>query len=556
MPSDPADAQASSIVSSVVVPSKALLLITLLAALTACGKTEIDSSAIHAGNVLGKRAATLRDGGEPVTGVVVTLDSKGQRINETEYKDGFPLGRMSEWYPDGKPKLERDVRFIDRGQNGGGLETIGAHKAWCENGTLRIDQPHAADGKPTGEHKNWNCAGQLLMQASMPAGKYRRWVEVAGGEPLLAEEGTRIESGHFDGEHRMYGPDGQITLIETWKDKVQHGAYKSLRADGSIAKEGRYENGKMVGLWKESHGNSVYTYWDYDAANFTKQEYAAAFMQAAGIEMDTRPFLQPLRDFKVDADKLRYYSKEGLVDVSKKINLDTNTRYNEFKSHIWTYPYIRASRDALPVLVELGADPKAVDSYQRSRLHYCIASLYGETCAHEDIKQLLALGIDAKQADHSGATPLHLLMNLHRVRDKSSRYGQVRKATLDDLQPTLQALLDAGADPDAQNSAGMSAAMLALQGGMYDVAGALIERSRNANLADKQGRNVIHHAFLVPGLNQYQLDLTDERKAFVKLAVSKGTDPAQTVGDNISLVELSKRNGAVEFAQFLTELKP
>ncbi len=533
--------------------TSALLALSVFVA--ACGKSEIDASQVYPGSVLNKRAATLRDGGKPVTGTVVAHNSSGQLLAETPYKDGFPNGLVREWYDNGQQKLEREVRFVDRGQNGGGLEVVGVNKAWCENGTLKSDLPNDADGKPKGEHQTWNCDGKLLSQATMPAGRYRRWAEVENGEPVLVEEGTRIESGNFDGEHKMYDANGRVMLVENWKNEKQDGDYKRLNADGSIAEAGRYVNGNKAGIWTVGYGNNMYQYWDYDPDNFTKQDYVAAFMTAAGIQPAGQNGPRVIRDYKVDTDKIRYYVKEGLVDPKKKLNLDVNTRYNEFKSHIWTYPYVQASRDALPVLIELGADPRAIDSNNRNRLHYCIESLYQNTCSTEDIKQLLDLGLDANLADTSGYTPLHLLMNYYQVPDETSRYGQKRQAKLADLMPIIQLLLDAGADPDAQTFEGLTPAMLALRAKMYDVAGALLERSKNPNLTDKKGYNLIHHALLVPGLNQFNLGLTDDIRAFIELAASKGVDPMQPVGAGDTLVSLAEQNGAIDLAQFLKQLK-
>ena len=537
-----------------------LLVFSVLVA--ACGKAEIDISKINAGNsvnkyaaLVNKHAATMHEGGAPVTGTVVTRNGNGQLVDETQYKDGFPNGRLREWYDNGQPKLEQDVKYVDRGQYGGALETVGEHKTWCENGTLSADLPHDADGKPKGEHQTWSCDGKLLSQATMPDGEFRKWAEVKNGNPVLVEEGARVESGQLDGEHRMYDANGTVVLVENWSNATQNGDYKRLNANGSIAEAGRYENGKKTGTWIVSYGNNVNQYWDYDPADFNKQEYVAAFMQAAGIEATGQSGPPILRDYQVDADKIRYYVKQGLVDPKKKLNLDINTRYNEFKSHIWTYPYVQASRDALPVLIELGADPKAIDSNNRTRLHYCVESLYQGTCTAADIKQLLALGIDANQGDATGKTALHLLMNYYQVPDETSRYGQKRLAKLADLMPMIQMLLDAGADTDAQTYEGLTPAMLALQAKMYDVAGALLEHSKNPRQTDKQGFNLIHHAFLVPGMNnQFSLELTDDIRTFVELAASKGVDPRAPIGDGQSLVDLAEQNGAIDLAQYLKQL--
>jgi antitoxin component YwqK of YwqJK toxin-antitoxin module len=532
----------------------ALVVISLLAG--ACSGGKFDSSEVNEGSVIGQRPATLREDRTPVTGTVVTRS--GDRIvQETEYADGFPNGRTREWYPDGKPKLDREVKYVELGQNGqmgGGLQTVGEHKTWCENGTLQADLPHDADGKPIGEHKTWTCGGKLLSRAKMPAGEFKRWIELENSDVVLAEEGMRVDSGHFDGVHKSYYPNGSVMLIETWRDEALRGDYQRFNADGSIAEAGRYENGAKVGMWTEALGSDNYQYWDYDPSNFTRQEYAAAFMQAAGIQPDANSVV--LQEYRVDAEKLKYYVAQGLVDPAKKINLDTRSNYTEFKSRGWTYPYVQASREALPVLLELGADPKAADSNQRTRLHWCVGSLYHGTCSAADIKELIELGIDAGKSDSRGYTALHMLMNYRLVPGETNGYGRKRQATIADLGPMIQALTAAGADPDAQTNQGLTATILALQAKMYDVAGALLEKSLKPGQTDRNGLNVIHHAFIVAGLNQVNLDLPDDRRAFVELAVSKGVDPAEPLGDAGSLVAIAEQNGAIELAQYLRQLKP
>jgi antitoxin component YwqK of YwqJK toxin-antitoxin module len=106
--------------------------------------------------------------------------------------------------------------------------------------TLSADLPSDSDGKPKGEHQTWSCDGKLLSQATMPAGRFRKWAEVKNGEPVLVEEGARVESGQLDGEHRMYNATGTAVLVENWKDEKRNGDYKRLNATSTV-EAGRYE---------------------------------------------------------------------------------------------------------------------------------------------------------------------------------------------------------------------------------------------------------------------------------------------------------------------------
>jgi len=537
------------------IPRERVLPLTLiLLSLSGCGSRELDQSEVNAGSVLGERPATLREGGEPVTGTVVQKDAKGQLLGEVQYQDGFPNGLMREWYPDGKPKIEREVRYVDHGQNGGGLQVVGVNKAWCENGNLQSDQPADTEGKPRSEHKTWNCAGELLYEAQMPAGKFRRWAETGDGSVYLSEEGALAADGFLEGEHKQYAPDGTVLLIEHWQNGKQDGDYRRMNPNGSVAEAGRFEAGQHKGIWVKSYGDFNDHYIDYDPEDFNKQEYVAPFLQAAGIEASGNQ-ARFLRDYQVDPEKLKYYVQQGLIDPKKALNLDVYTRYNEFQSKDWTYPYIRASRAALPVLLELGADPKARDAMQRTRLHYCVDSLYQGGCNAADIQQMIALGIDAGLGDNAGYTALHRLMFYTRVPDETSRYGQKRVATAADLKPLIDLLIKGGGDPDAPANDGTTPIMLALQSQMYDVAVLLLEMSKNPAQTDKEGLNLVARAFYQPATRQFSLDLPDDRRAFVELAVSKGVDPMQPINGDVTLVQLAEQNGAIEFAQYLRNLK-
>jgi antitoxin component YwqK of YwqJK toxin-antitoxin module len=531
------------------VTARTVLLAALALAALACGRGgEIDEQEVQLGDVRTARPATLRDGGEPVTGTVVKRGVDGKVLSRTDYVEGLPAGKLEEWYESGQQKTDRTVKLEQR-PLGMVLVSVGRDRRWCENGTLERDGEYDADAKPVGTHREWTCSGKLLGEAEHPAGEFKRWQEVADGEVVLIEEGTRVESGQLDGAHRSYFPDAKPMLVENWKDGQLDGIYEKYHADGTLAESGGYAAGRRVGEWRQRLGRDEFL-WDYDPGNFIDSEFAGPFMQAAGIDPDEQ--YGRLVEFQIDAAKIAELVKQGRVDVKKKLDV-SRTPYSEFKTKDWTHPYVRASRAATPLLRELGADPKAIDSSQRSRLHYCVNSLY-QTCSPEEVQELIALGLDAKRADSAGNTPLHLLMNLHQIPEAPGAQ-RWRQATLADLEPTMSALLGAGADVDAVNHDGLTPLVLALRGQLWDVAAFVVEKTEKPTFTTKEGHNLIHLAFVVSGTSQIDLELTDGRRVYVERAVARGVDPRQRLGGDASLAEIAQRNGATELAEFLTQLK-
>ncbi len=519
-----------------------------LGALACGGGGETDAQEVPLGDVRAARPAPLRDGGEPVTGTVVKRGADGRVLSRTDYVDGLPAGRLEEWYESGQQKTERTVK-LERRPAGAVLVSVGRDRRWCENGTLERDGEYDADAAPIGAHREWTCSGKPLGEAEHPAGEFKRWQELASGETTLIEEGTRAEGGGLEGVHRTFFPDARPRVVESWKDGQLDGTYEKYLADGTLAESGRYEAGRRVGEWRERLGRDEIL-WDYDPDNFNAPEVAGPFMQAAGIDPDEQ--YGRLVEFQVDAAAITDLVKQGRMDVKKKLDVG-RTPYSEFKTWDWTYPYVRASRAATPLLRELGADPGATDSKQRSRLHYCVNSLY-QTCSPEDVQELIRFGLDVKRADSAGNTPLHLLLQLHQV-PESPGARRWRQATLADLEPTMQALLAAGADVDAVNHDGVTPLVLALQGQMWDVAVFVVEKTQKPTFTTREGNNLVHLAFVVPGSSQVALELTDGRRAYVERAVAKGVDPRQKLGGDATLVEIAQRNGATELAEYLTQLK-
>lgn len=519
--------------------------------LSACGGGEIDLTEIHEGSVLGERPATLRDGGDLVTGTVVKKNADGQMLELTEYVDGYPTGARKTWYENGQQKEDEQVK-LGRMPSGQRLFSVGQRRSWCEDGTLRLEGEFDDEGKPVGDHRSWTCTGKELSFSHHPDGEFKRWQELPDGSTVLVAEGRLRAEGFYEGEHKQYFPDGKPMVVETWKDGKKDGPFQRWSDDGSLAESGQYAADAKTGTWMfQGRGIDVRRYENYDPNDFANPEYAGPFMQAAGIDASG----QLLREYQVDLEKIDYYVKQGLVDPKKKINVSTG-RTNPFKADAWTYPYVVASRGALAKLALVGADPRAVDSWNRQRVHYCVTALFDGACSAEELEALLALGLDGSQTDVRYDNPLHVLLSRwNQVLDPTVAYGGRRKATLADLGPALQMLLDAGADPDAPNAEGFTPIMLAAFYDQFDVAGALLEKSKNPSLVTKRGVNLVHMAFLDQA-DRFELEPSAEARAFAELAVARGVDPNQKLGDGNTLKQLAEQNGAIDFAQYLAGLKP
>ena len=526
----------------------AVALVTLLVLLTGCGGGQIESDKVVEGSILNGRPFTMREGGKPVNGTVVVKNAQGKIVKESTFKDGFPNGVQREWYDNGQLKVERQVEYKNQA-----LHQKGVAKVYCENGTLQQDSEVDSDGNPSGKQQTWSCSGKLLSLVTRPFGPAMSAVELKNGDVVVTEEGVHPQGGGWEGEHKRYYNDGKPQLVETWANGKLNGPYKSWDQNGVLAESGTYADGNKVGLWETiDSGYDIFT--DYDANNFINPSYADAFMQAIGLQVTNGwASKMALREFRIDPEKIKYYVSQGLVDPKKKLN---QTPTNPFAgSQTWTYPYVRASRGALDLLVELGADPKAIDSDRRSRLHYCVYSLYDPNlCSAEEIKRLLGLGLDVNQADLVGNTPLHEVMLT------IGNFG--RSASPEVIAAVVKVLLDAGADVDALDNDStwiqqpMSPLMLATLRKQFAVATTMLDHSKKPNqTTSKDGFNLIQLAFLTPDMQQFDLRLTPETEAFVRLAVSKGVDPNAKAGENGSMKDIAERAGAIDLAKFFSSLK-
>jgi antitoxin component YwqK of YwqJK toxin-antitoxin module len=517
--------------------------------LIGCGSSTYDATEVVQGRDWKGEVTTVKDGGEPVTGTVVKKNAKGDVVEETQYKDGFPNGGVRTWYDNGQLKTEAEVAYDEQFKR---TKNIGTSRSWCDNGTLKSESVSDEQGTAVGKQQTWNCSGKLLSLVTRPFGEQLTAQELENGDVVVTDQGTTraaftLDSGYqWDGVHKQFNMNGTPRLAENWVNGQLDGSYERWDTNGKPEESGTYAAGKKVGIWMR-YLNGFGTAFDYDASHFVNPDYAGPFMQAAGIQPNVGNNT-PLQDYKVDLDKMRYYVSEGLVDPKKKINLG-GQQGEEFVASWWTYPYVRASRGALDLLVELGADPKAIDSVGRSRLHYCVISLMNNAaCTPDEVQRLIGLGIAVDQADRVGNTPLNEL-----VRNSLNYYlGGTPPET---VFAVSKILIDAGANPDTQDREQWSALMTAVLYKKFDVATLLLEHSKNPAATSKEGLNLVQLAFLSPDKQQFYMKLDDATKAFVTLAVSKGVDPNQKAGDMGSMKEIALQSGAIDVAQFLSSLK-
>jgi antitoxin component YwqK of YwqJK toxin-antitoxin module len=513
--------------------------------LAGCGGGEIEFSHINEAGVLNNRPATFRDGGAPVSGTVVEKAADGTMVRRSEYRDGFPSGRIEEWHPNGQKKSERVVAYAARGPQDGGLRPAGPSRIWCDNGSLQSESDAGPDGTPKGVWRTFTCAGEPLSEQTMPFGPAKRWIEVPGNpKTALAEEGTTREGGGWDGVHRQFFPNGKPTLDERWAAGVLDGPYRTWKEDGEPLESGTYQAGTKVGTWVVNQGGRE-AVTEYDGSLFVDHRYAQAFMTAAGIYISTGTALNNAR---ADEERVRYFIDQKLVDASKRLNLAPVQPGRPFSTTRWTYPAVLAASPLLPLLVEHGADLEAADSEGRTRLFYCIYSLGADRfCNGAEAKRLIALGIAPNHADAWGNTVLHEVVKTHvYVGGIVTNEKRLEVGTI---------LMDAGADPDIANREGTTPLMLAVSARQFPLAIEMLNRSKAPAAVDRNRMNLVHLAFYVALSRQVHFSLSPEGRAFVTLAVSKGIDPLAPIGESGTLKAMAEQAGAIDMARFLAGLK-
>ena len=70
----------------------------------------------------------------------------------------------------------------------------------------------------------------------------------------------KSDNKHFSGILKNYYPSGKLSLIDNFKNGMQHGEFKSFYENGKILMSGIFKKGKQHGQWKEFHEDGS-IYW-------------------------------------------------------------------------------------------------------------------------------------------------------------------------------------------------------------------------------------------------------------------------------------------------------
>ena len=146
--------------------------------------------------------------------------------------------------------------------------------------------------------------------------------------------------------------------------------------------------------------------------------------------------------------------------------------------------------DAARLLIERGAEVDA-----RERWHGQTALMWAAAQGHPAmLRELIAHGADVNARSNQENWERQVTSE---PRDKWLPPGGLTPllfAAREDCLDCLPVLIDAGADVNATTPDGISAVVIALINGHYDVAGALLEAGTDPNLADYTGRTALYAA--------------------------------------------------------------
>lgn len=241
-------------------PSKGFLLADLNSAVAAC---QLGAASLYESPVLvGPTVAALyllgddKDGSlkvekrggifyaagtdAPVTGVVATSYSSGQKHIEIHSKDGKKDGLETHWYLNGQEEAEQSFK------NG---KKDGRERQWYENGQLKVDA-FFVTGKEEQPVTMWFANGQTEMELNYKGGRQ------VGRERQWYENGQlKVEINYTNqnptGLVTWWYSNGQKYQESTYKNGRLHGRRTQWHANGQKMSEGKFKNGEPVGRHKK-----------------------------------------------------------------------------------------------------------------------------------------------------------------------------------------------------------------------------------------------------------------------------------------------------------------
>ena len=144
----------------------------------------------------------------------------------------------------------------------------------------------------------------------------------------------------------------------------------------------------------------------------------------------------------------------------------------------------------IKMLIEYGADVNAQDNYGTNAL-----MLAASTPDLEITKMLLKAGADINAVDRYGNKVISFIINQLCLNfDSDEDYSDLSEIR-DELEETINALIEAGTDINAQNNLGETALMLAVKIFDSEITKMLIRADANVNATDKNGNAALSFMF-------------------------------------------------------------
>jgi len=148
-------------------------------------------------NIITKKGITYIDT-TPITGVVFSLNEKGDTVSVIPYLNGKEHGYSRYYYENGRIK---SLRYSKNGWK------EGEHTGWFDNGQIQF-QYHFKNDMFEGNQKEWLSSGQLYSDLN-----YEKGME-SGSQKVWYPNG-KIKTNYIIKDNRRYGLLGSKNCINT-----------------------------------------------------------------------------------------------------------------------------------------------------------------------------------------------------------------------------------------------------------------------------------------------------------------------------------------------------
>ena len=191
------------------------------------------------------------------------LDSAGRLIYEGRFKDGFPAGKFSYYYPNGRLKT---VSLV----SGEGKRAVTV--SYFPNGRKMAAGNYLDEKKDSTWQFFSESNGTLVSQETYKAGVIEGLSKVFYPEGGLSELHF-YKDGIRDGIWEQYYLDGKLKLRGGYKAGEKQGLFKTYYNSGKLMMEGQYAMGHQDGTWTYyTENGSVLKKEFYEKGNLLKTE--------------------------------------------------------------------------------------------------------------------------------------------------------------------------------------------------------------------------------------------------------------------------------------------